>query len=344
VALAAGVLLAGCAPADPAAALLADYRTRVLRVLDADDVAPAVAAPSAWPRPRARTLPIPDQRVDLIEFLSLHACDLGALVGERSSPLGRVMVPSQRLRYELRFLARAAACDPGDADAAAELDAIVNAKRAALPPVLWNATIGDPALAHHLALDVGPLDPERAAGAGREAIGALRRLAARVDDPAAARPEAADWEAPWEVLASDRYGGRVRRSAALLSAELTTVAAALEASEAERPLCPQGRPTPDARVLETVFTRYYAAAVQPYMAAVEPAFERWLAALGALRTAQPAQAPPGFDAAVAGLLPPPERAGEAVGDERAALRRARVRHTEAWQALLDRCGLGPQRP
>ncbi|HSG91636.1 MAG TPA: DUF3080 family protein [Pseudomonadales bacterium] len=345
------LLLTACAGEDPATALLADYRERMARVLDVD--APPLEPPALapWPRPRVRTVAIPEQRVDLLDFLDLQACGLGPLIAERSSALGRVKEPSQRLRYELEFLARADACltpaaDAGNADAGPDdetralLAELLDAKRAALGAVIWNATLGDAALAADFALDVQPLAPTRVRGAGREATGAVHRLAQiAAQGGQAGEAPGDDWEAPWAALAHDRFGGRARRSVALLTAVLADVADWLEARERERPLCPLGRPTPDARILLNLFTRYYAGAVQPYLAAVSTETQRWLDALAALLAAQRLAPPAEFEAAVAGLL-----GGAGRGTEWQALVAARDRHTRAWQTLLGACDLAPRRP
>ncbi|MDZ7825614.1 MAG: DUF3080 family protein [Gammaproteobacteria bacterium] len=138
----------GCEPADPARALLDDYRTRMGRVLEVDPGPLPEVELAPWPRARDRTLEVPAQRINLIEFLRLHRCDLGELVGARSSPLGRVMQPSQGLRYEIRFLRRADAClerlgaQPDAQEEATRLAGLVAAKRTALGAVIWNATLG----------------------------------------------------------------------------------------------------------------------------------------------------------------------------------------------------------
>lgn len=365
------LLIAGCAGDDPATALLDDYRGRMARVLEIDAEPLRAPALSAWPRARERTLEIPAQRASLMEFLQLQQCALGPLIGARSSALGRVMQPSQRLRYELRFLRKAALCrqraesaklsaagsgrSPGavpgavngpaptasrgpdaDAEALALLDQVLQVKRAQLPAVIWNATLGDAALADHLALDVGPLPPERAAGAGRDATGALQQLAhlVRTAEQDAALP--ADWEQPWQTLAQSRFGGEARRSMALLTMVFDDVADWIEAREAQRPLCPLGRPTPRAEILRNVFTRYYAQQVQPYLADVSDQTERWLEALDTLRDLQRSDGPPGFDARVATIIDP-----DAVDSEWQRLVLARNRHTRAWQDVLGRCGLAP---
>jgi hypothetical protein len=339
------LLVSGCERADPARALLDDYRTRMGRVLDVDPGPLASPELSPWPRTRDRTLAIPAKRINLIEFLRLHRCDLGALVGARSSPLGRVMEPSRRLRYEIRFLRRADAClqrleaQPDAVEEAARLATIVATKRAGLGPVIWNATLGDESLAASHALSTPPLAPATARGAGREAIGALQRLAVLAESAGGEPVVLEDWEAPWRTLHRSRFPAAARRSVALMRATLDQVAEAMETRQSQRAICPLGRPTPDARILENLFQRYYAGvtagdapAVQPFLADLSSDYRRWLDALVRLKQVQRVQAPRGFSA-VADLQA-----------EWQALVRARDRHTRLWQDLLEGCGLAPQAP
>jgi hypothetical protein len=311
-------------------------------VLEVDAGATPAPVLAPWPRTRTRTFALQAQRTNLIEFLRLHGCGLGALIGERSSALGRVMVPSQRLAYEHRFLIVADRClasgELSD-DEQASLKDIVDLKRAQLDRVAWNATLGSEALAGAFTLDTTSLAPGAVSGAGRAATGALRQWLRRLPQLGSDALSLEDWEAPWETLAASDFPGRARRSVARLTQAFDDVAAIIERRERARPLCPQGLPTDRAQILRNLFTRYYAGGVQPYLAELDAELRPWFEALEALRGPEERPAPPGFDAAVAPML------GAATPDsEWSRLLAARDRHTRAWQDLLSRCGLSPQRP
>lgn len=328
---------AGCAPSDPATAMLADYEQRIARVLNVD--VPERPAPelAPWPRSRDRTLTVPPQRTGLGGFLSLHRCDLGALIGERSSQLGRVMSPPARLNYEHRFLVAAERCLTqlaGDPDRAAlrdELAAIVEEKRRGLPRWAWNATLGGKALASAHSLDVMPLTPEQALQAGRAEMAAVHVLAARLSSLGQPALDLAGWDDPFETLARSTWPGGLRRSAQALTHRLDGVAAMLEAREASRPVCPQGSATRDANILWNIFRGYHVEHVQPYLVAVDRALRDWHGALEALRAAQQVEPPAGFTEAVL------ERNSGVWPD----LEAARERHVAAWRVVLVSCGLLP---
>lgn len=327
----------GCAPADPASAMLAAYEQRVARVLDTSPRQRPLSDLSPWPRVRERTLAVPPQRTGLGGFLSLHRCDLGSLIGERSSQLGRVMSAPARLNYEHRFLVVAEHCldqlarDPDRAALREQLEAIVEEKRRSLPAWAWNATLGGEALAAAHSLDVVPMLPEEALQAGRSEIAALYVLAARLPKLGQPGLDLADWGDPFEMLSRSNLPGRLRRSTQVLTHHLNAVAALLEARQAERPLCPQGGATRDAGILWNIFRGYHAEEVQPYLVAVDRVRREWLAALGALRAAQQVVPPAQFDETVfdpsGGLWPD--------------LDQARERHVAAWRVVLSSCGLLP---
>lgn len=333
----AALLAGGCAPADPASAMLAEYEQRMARVLGADLRERQLPALSPWPRARARTLPVPPQRTGLGGFLSLHRCNLGELIGERSSQLGRVMEAPERLRYEHRFLVVAEQClqqlagDPERAALRERLEGIVAEKRRHLPAWAWNATLGGDALAAAHSLDAVALAPAQVQEAGRAEIAALYELAARLPQLGSPGLDLADWHVPFETLSQSSMPGRLRRSAQALTHYLDGVAALLESREAQRPLCPQGTVTRDADILWNIFRGYHGQAVQPYLAAVDRTLRQWRGALTALHAVQRVAPPAGFEQVVwdpaGGLWP--------------ELDRARERHVAAWRVVLSNCGLLP---
>ncbi|TVS16387.1 MAG: DUF3080 family protein [Gammaproteobacteria bacterium] len=340
ICLGLSLLMTGCAPEDPAATMLAEYRIRIARVVDVD-LEPAAMPPLAtWPRNRERTLVVPPLRAGLGRFLSLHRCDLGSLIGERSSQLGRVMRPSQLLSYEHRFLLAAERClvrlegDSGQEALRADLADIVAFKRERLPLLAWNATLGGEDLAGAHALDVPALPPDRTELAGQAEAEALRLLADRLPRLGWDDLDMAAWDAPWEVLSRSAFPGRARRGVQLLTHYLDEVARLLEARQAQRPLCPQGRPTRDADILVNVFRGYHADSVQPYLVAIDGAQRRWFAAIDTLAAAQRVTPPQGFAEFATEVLEPSGSAWQSFVT-------ARQRHTAAWQDVLDRCALSP---
>ena len=66
---------------------------------------------SVYPRVKAtRFAPVPPVKMDLRSLWGIGSCEIGRLIAFRNSPLGRSMLPAQRLIYESRFLSQAPAC------------------------------------------------------------------------------------------------------------------------------------------------------------------------------------------------------------------------------------------
>ncbi|MDH3452091.1 MAG: DUF3080 domain-containing protein, partial [Gammaproteobacteria bacterium] len=328
------LLPAACSNAGPEA-MLQDYLQRVTRVLELQvDPATFVVQLSPFPARRDLRLPLPEVRIGMFDFLSLRQCELHSVVAERNSSLGRVMVDSQRLVYERRFLAAARVCltqlDPeADADMMDQLGQIIDVKIAALPNAVWNASLAGREFAHHMSLS-GPSLPAQDAplpDAGAPLNGLAHALAA---DP----PDGMQLERALQAVQSERSGGALLRSAAALIRYLEATATALETRRERGPVCPQGRPTARARTLNTVFMKFYVGQVQPYLSRVHRHSRSWLAAIHGLRTVQPVDEPESF-AAYAKL---------SLSASQGLWRRfdaAIERHTQAWQDLLKQCDLMP---
>ena len=101
-------------------------------------------------------------------------------------------------------------------------------------------------------------------------------------------------------------------------------------------MCYNRRPTPKARILDTVFRKHYVARVQPYLARVHRQAREWLVLVNRLASAQEGQMTPAFAAYFEAQLS--MEAKEAIWSR---YQRALARHTEAWQTVLAQCGLLP---
>lgn len=333
------LLLGGCDPAPPDA-----YVQRLSDALELPQ--PSLSAPTAWPRPRLRQAPVPEEKGDMLDFLALQRCGLGAVLGARNGPLGRVMDGPERLRYELRFREGAERClTVLEGEDRARLEALLARKRESWPAVLWNGTVGSAAWARLYAAGGEDWDPPPAI-AGAAALEALEPFRARMKalgpSPLGASPEAlaaaedpADWHGPWEALTQQRYPGVALHHLQRFTHALEGAAMLLEQRERQRPLCPQGRPTPRARHVNAVFLRYYGKGLQPAMAELERGLRPWLETTGKLWAQLQGGAPLAARPALRGFLDP-----RAPGPWQAYLA-ARDRHTIQWQGVLGACQLMP---
>jgi hypothetical protein len=344
--LALGLAVTACS-GDAVERRLDDYATRVERVTGVEpaaDPGPSVPPP---PGPRERILEVEELRIGLFASFSLDRCDLGELVAERNSGLGRTAGWSQRLGYELRFLDRAERCleelDPAserDATLHERLSEAVASKRRQRDRVLWNATLGSDELAWQLS-PAGPLPPWEPAGdLARSSARALAELAAvsrAVNEPGL-EPESAlaDLESQLGALRRDRFAGGALRSIGQLTSTLDRVADAVERREREAPLCPSGSPSAEAEVLRTVFLKFYVGGLQPYLARVHGDTRDWLVSFERLWREQAEAAPPAVRDYVESWLSLETEQGLWRRFERSI-----DRHTRAWATVLDSCGWAP---
>ena len=327
--------------------MLADYVERVENVTEVDVLVGENyrAALIPYPDRRDRRLPLADVRIGMLDFVVLIQCGLQEIVGERNSALGKVMPVSQQLIYEHRLLVSARQCrrqleEKGSNifDLQQTLDEVVRIKSAELPKAYWNATFGSPEFEHMFSLAAPPLRVGAAARSNAEIERALLHLADLSDrlGEATLKLESTPLEAQYKVLNSRRMAGELLGALDLLRFHLDAAARAIETRLEQRPVCYNKRPTPKARILDTVFRKHYVERVQPYLSRVHRQARDWLALVNRLVSAQQGQMTPAFAAYFQAQL-----SMEAEDALWSRYKRALARHTEAWQTVLAQCGLMP---
>ncbi|WP_323127221.1 DUF3080 domain-containing protein [Marinobacter sp. JSM 1782161] len=334
-------LLAGCNPFSAPTDMMDEYVERVARVLDEDAHLSPIPVADLFPRRRERRLPMPELDLGMLDFLSLYGCELQVVVGERNSGLGRVMQPSNVLRYEVRFINAAEDCLPTLAEKKELQAAVRQARRSkidSLPIAIWNATWATEEIERLFTRTEGvyPLD---ATGATVDDLTTdVNLMNARLSALLAGRTGTDlgfldNVQQRWQ--AEDRLGQLIK-SALLLTTRLNDAADLVERRLADYPLCLNGKTNPDADIARNMFYAVYAERVQPYMAAVDRARVGLVAGFAELAAMQQAVMPEAFG-------PYYRRYLKQSGDESiwAGLDTAVQRHTESWQRLLKQCGMTP---
>jgi hypothetical protein len=321
--LACLIFLTACArsASEPEAA---DYLARVGGVLDVDLVAVVEPAGPPWPLRRELLIEIPRSEIDAGEFIDLHGCDMGALVGFRNSPLGRTQAASQRLGYEAAWLAAVRRCGPSTPD---WLGVLADQKQAQLSARFWNAVFaGD-----ELRIAAGASRPPAAADLAH----LLRSLRDHRQAIERGSFDLAAFEATLAALGGGSWVGHARHAWAEWRAHLDAARAALDDHQAR--ICRNGRPTPRSRNLVNVFGRFYLGELQPRLAEAMGAQEDWVRELADFTTELADVATPAFRDWFAHVLNPADPSSE--------WRRTRqsvVAHAQAWQRLFDACGIDPR--
>lgn len=318
------LLLTGCA-ADTPDAVLEEYLERVARVTELTGRPAEPPSRPPYPEVRALVLELPRRTVNVAEFVELHGCDMGQLVGFRNSPLGRVQSASQRLGYHADWLRAVSRCG---GDAPPWLLDLAEERRQWLPRLFWNATFAAPemrtALGRGASAAEGDLadllrglnDSLSALDGSDFRIGELERLLGALRQGSWVAPARADWSR-WR-----RY--------------LDEVAALLD--EAGPGICLNRQPTPRSRRLQNVFMKFYVERIQPELAREMRRHEAWIRELEGLVGRLEAVAPEEFLRWYRLVLSPDSPDSEWRRTERAV-----VAHAEAWQAVLRHCGVEPGR-
>lgn len=334
----------------PAAqAMLEDYTDSMQNVLDTDitlDIATALRTLPPLPEKRQRMLSTPDIREGMLDVWDFQQCGMMHLIAERNSSLGKVMLPSQKMRYELRFLAALQSClakmqaiaapDTKQQDFVQRLGEIAQLKQQNLGREIWNAIYSSDEISQHFARGQAPLSSETGqSGNVLRALEQLHTLAMLNSQRPLALPHwLDDIETSYYTFYSSQFGAQLLPALAILTETLNKTATAIEQRLQRSAFCHKGHRPRRAEILRNIFQKYYAGQVQPYMALIQREGQEWLALHDAIIKQLPApQAMLDYQQQVISL--------EATDSLWQRWQSANRRHTQAWQDILGQCGMMP---
>lgn len=332
-------ILMGCDPFAQPEAAMDEYNKRLARVLEVEPQLSELAESVRYPARRVRVLQVPALDINFLEFLSLHRCDVQVLVGERNAVLGRVMQPITRLHYELRFIEAAKRCiDSRDDEATILLlTETIQSKQNLLPVHFWNATWGSDEMAQLLRQSGGFYPIAGGTALVEQLAFDLQKLTSWMqsfpEDSTAELADLTDIQQRWQY---GHRGGQLLNSARLVTTRLDDASKLLAKRIKDRPLCPQGRPTPAARTLQSLFLNVYIVTIQPYLSDIDRSGQMLFDELRLLAEIQKQSRPKEFEPFYLSAL---SKTADSVWFE---FERSVQHHTEQWQALLEQCGMRPQ--
>ena len=329
---------------------LEDYLNRLSRSLQVDrsnkDTVVSVLPPALMlPAPLRRELVVEEssQSINLLEFLSLSSCELGRTLGARNSSLGKLAQPSQRMHLQRDILLSAPQCIAGLKDSnpelASKLERIIAAKYDERMHYWWNAWFSSKEWQVFTQPGAAPLTREQSESAQLAGLQALDYLILQGEHWQAGSLAYASGEMEHhqqQMLATEVIG-RWREVNRLLHAMSNEAALLLEGRLGTRPLCPAGRKTPQAEILQNVFQKFYAGEIQPLLSQNDrfsaQLVER-LERISRLIVDDSSIVPP--DAWRIWL--------KELIKEREAMMSAHRLHVTKWQDILTQCGMMPGRP
>ena len=261
--------LTGCGQSESGPAHLNEYLNRLSSVTGMALESESLPRFSLVPPAPDKTGPPTNQKIDLIDFLSLTGCSLQVNLGRRNTQLGRTASPSQRLLLDLEFLDLAPACidlleQRGDTALAAKIRIASDERKQSLPSAIVDAVLlgaewrafwhANPTLADY---------PRQTNSAIEQAVTVLSAMIAHWLD--------GDWSADnraFELLLSDLRagdGGELLLATSHLVSALESANTLLIKTQSERPLCPYGQTTERSRAFERVVQQFFVGNVQPWV-------------------------------------------------------------------------------
>ncbi len=351
------LLLTGCQPNTPEA-MLEDYINRLGNVLELDaSLDLSDIHPTPLPRRRLRLIEEIPVRQGLIEVLELYQCDLLPLIAQRNSSLGRVMKPSQKLVYELKFFVLMRECVAlintldTEPEVREQIETIWQIKQANLPIVLWNSLYNTDEMEANFSASEPPLDlpsdddSEKRLQQAQFASVRLSLQHFKQLSSLARHPQ--NWPVPdfidaieddYLTLYSNRFGSRWQRSLLITTVTLNTGANLIEQRLKSRPFCFPGHSNKKADILMNVFNKFYAARLQPYLALIHQQGDVWLSAHETILAPLQGTLPAAMQDYRQTHLDRQNKKGQWQQYQRAL-----QRHTAAWQEILRQCNMMPDR-
>ncbi len=324
--------LAACSSSGPSADL-AEYLTRLERVLEQESHRGAEASFPRLPTVRELRLEAAEATFDILDFLRIRQCELHLVVAERNSSLGRLARPSQRLVYELDFLRLGDDCldaiRDDHPDLADDLARVLESKRDKLPVAIWQATLGGGEFRDFWEAGSGPLpqqfEEDTALLLSLQQLGAdIQRW--REGDYTV---DSARLEGQLDVIRRGS-GGRQLLAWSTIHNTLKAASNVVRDRIKRRPLCFDGMQNPKADILDAVIREWFVGRVQQWAAGLNARYYGQWPVIRAL------------EAQLADVQPPAyvlwrNKRDMFIDDARGAL----AGHVDALRPLLEQCRILP---
>lgn len=330
------LVLSGCDPFSEPESLTDEYLTRLANILERDISINPITPPLAYPRPKQRRFELEPFTVNMLQFFSLFGCELQVLAGEKNSILGKVMTPTTRLNYEIRFLKAADTCllkNKHDTQLQSVILDVIKHKQQQLPKVIWNAVWNSNEMAHFMSYSTQyhPLISENPQTDSQQ----LKRLNTQIN-----KLLELDYSADISILDELNYqwqyesnAGQLLKTINLLTQRLNQ-ANQLMAARLEQPICYQKKSNPKAERMKSFFFAIYIAKVQPYISIVHQQSKPLIEQLQQLASFTPAPSH-SFNHYQEVML------STGVASKWSRFTKLIEQHTKHWQNLLDQCGMRP---
>jgi len=298
-------LLQGCFGAPSIDDTMDEYNTRLSRVLDkpltqeASPDSTLVASNIALPSHTYPTLAelgnnVNPLNINIREFYAIQDCELGRIVAERNTALGKTQLPSQRLQYEHRLLNVLANCEArlqaADNPIASTVAEWRKQKQAQYQSVWANVVQTSTEMKLGLSMAGAPLQASenKDAKATVNALNFINGLAETLKQKnavdtyvEASTNNNGELEQQLQIIASSRLPAKLWQTQAILNNRLAFLNQVL-APALNSVKCENGIDSDKATILRNVFYLYFIEEIQPiastlnsYHYQLQPLWEQW---------------------------------------------------------------------
>lgn len=326
------ILLSGCFGQETVKDSLDNYQGRLSRVLDAPLPETVVSPLPKLTDGSQLKYNIEGLSINLREFYAIQDCELGRVVAERNTSLGKSQLPSQRLVYESKLLSVFSACEHSLRETDTKLaDTLATWKKAKEADYTqsWANLIQT-----SKELRLGLNSPERllASENNKDALAAINSLYflnELVSPEALGKSiDSGELETQLKIILSSRLPASLWQTQQTLAITLPKLTESL-APQLNATACPEGRASDTAKILRNVFYLFFIEEIQPvgslvnnYHYKLMPLWEKW-------------QNNPALHSSFKRYINQQANIGFATYSN------AMQEHVSMWQQFLGRCNLSP---
>lgn len=281
--LLSGILVVSCVPVENIDDDLSEYSNRLSRVLNTPLPTPDGAYSLNYPTRSDLTSTSTEITINLKEFYAIQHCELGSLVAERNTTLGKIQLPSQRLVYEHQLLNALTQCKERLGDSNLQLAHTITQWQTIKHKQYLQAwrNIIQKSQAMKLGLSVpGVLLSANNNQDANSAINALYYLNS-LTSPLSPLVSGT-LEAQLQLVESSRLPAKLWATQQVLSASLSSLTTALRPALEQIP-CANGMPSEKAKILRNVFYLFFIKKIQPigselnqYHYKLAPLWQQWM--------------------------------------------------------------------
>lgn len=241
---------------------LETYQTRIYGVLDLPQQPIDTNATLGFPDKSALIIAIPELNINLREFYAIDNCGLKQLVAQRNTTLGKVQMPSVRLKYEWRLIESLDSCiRRSQAESSHETKLKMKSwlsQKEAIYPLIW-ANMITQSDEIHLALSSSPgFIDGNSDDSFTHALYDLKSMVAMKEDPTS---NIALLEENLHSMLTHRLYARLFRSQKLMQINLQQMTNDISRWSASF-VCKTRKDREQLKIVRNVFNKYFVQAIQ----------------------------------------------------------------------------------